>query len=252
MNIEDAKRILQVYRPGGGDASNTEFAAALELTRRDPELARWFSEQQSFDAGISRSLREEPVPAHLKASLLSLSAQLAVLPWYRQPMRLALAAALVGLLGLSAFLFRPSTTSFAELRQELIANSWDTQQHLQLVSSDLGEIRHFLAQNHVTTNFVFPVGLEDMVLRGARVLECRGERVAQICMLSGSRHAHFFILDKPGLPDLPGAGAPEYESCSGWRTVSWSQGDKVYVLSGMKMWAFLKKFRQSGHWAWTG
>jgi hypothetical protein len=58
MSIEDAKLILSAYRPGDQDADDPQFREALELTRHDPDLARWIAFGTIATAAWSR--REPP------------------------------------------------------------------------------------------------------------------------------------------------------------------------------------------------
>ena len=71
MNRDEAKLILQSYRPGGRDAGDPYFAPALALAKQDAELAAWFAEQQAFDARISGALQQLRVPSRLKAEILA-------------------------------------------------------------------------------------------------------------------------------------------------------------------------------------
>src|ERR1700761_3236826 len=72
MTRDEAKLILQSYRPGGQDAGDPQFAEALALAKTDPELAAWFAGQQRFDANVSVGLQQVRVPARLKAEILAL------------------------------------------------------------------------------------------------------------------------------------------------------------------------------------
>jgi hypothetical protein len=45
---DNAKLLLSAYRPNGADAQDPVFKEALELTQRDPELARWFRGRAGF------------------------------------------------------------------------------------------------------------------------------------------------------------------------------------------------------------
>src|SRR5271156_2792587 len=63
MNNNDAKLILQVYRPGGEDATDPFFAEALEQARLDPALRIWFAEQQAKDERMRGAL-QIIVPPH--------------------------------------------------------------------------------------------------------------------------------------------------------------------------------------------
>src|SRR5579871_3009993 len=101
MNNQEAKLILQAYRPGGEDASDPLFAEALEQARRDPELQKWFAEQIALETHLKARLETAiPVPRGLKSDLLALRKTSRPAPWWwwLQPMRLAAAAAVVLLL----------------------------------------------------------------------------------------------------------------------------------------------------------
>src|SRR5271156_1981524 len=63
MNNNDAKLILQVYRPSGEDASDPFFAEALEQARLDPALRIWFADQQAKDERMRGAL-QIIVPPH--------------------------------------------------------------------------------------------------------------------------------------------------------------------------------------------
>jgi len=98
MNNQEARLILQAYRPGGEDASDPLFAEALEQARRDPELQKWFAEQNALEARLQTRLeRAIPVPRGLKSDLLALR-KISRVPWWFQPMKLAAAAVVVLLL----------------------------------------------------------------------------------------------------------------------------------------------------------
>ena len=66
MNNQEATLLLHAYRPNGQDADDPRFSEALEQTRRDPALGRWFADQQAFDQAVSERLRGLPAPAGLK------------------------------------------------------------------------------------------------------------------------------------------------------------------------------------------
>ena len=70
MNREEAKDILSAYRASGEDASDPQFQEALKLAIQDPEMARWFEQEQAWDLQISKKLRELPVSPDLRDHLL--------------------------------------------------------------------------------------------------------------------------------------------------------------------------------------
>ena len=52
MDSRQAKEILMRYRPGSADASDPEFALALEQVKHDPQLARWFDQHRAFQDAV--------------------------------------------------------------------------------------------------------------------------------------------------------------------------------------------------------
>src|SRR5271155_1784240 len=108
MNNQEAKLILQAYRPGGRDALDPLFTEALEQARRDPELQKWFAEEQALDSQIQTKLQTAvQIPRDLKANLLALRRIIRPVPWWLQPMKLAAAAAVMLLLGLAVLFVLP-------------------------------------------------------------------------------------------------------------------------------------------------
>jgi hypothetical protein len=65
MTNEAARLVLHSYRPNGIDARDPRFRAALDQAAHDPDLARWFNEQQTFDTFIANKLAEIRPPADL-------------------------------------------------------------------------------------------------------------------------------------------------------------------------------------------
>jgi|GEM_PF-6936734 len=86
MNDAEAKLILQAYRPGGQDANDPKFRAALEQAQRDPELARWFANEQALDSLISAKVKSAiATPAHLKSQLLAQTKIIRPVAWWTAP-----------------------------------------------------------------------------------------------------------------------------------------------------------------------
>src|SRR5687767_3141877 len=120
MTNQEAKFILQAYRHNGADATDPQFAAALEQARRDPELAKWFEEERVFDGVISAKVKTVPVPRDLKANILA--SRKVIEPASFSPRRTWMAAAAVFfvLLGISALMFwKAADPQFATFRNDM-------------------------------------------------------------------------------------------------------------------------------------
>src|ERR1041385_6888235 len=71
MNEQEARLILQACRPGDLDHSDPQIAEALGEVERNPELARWFAEEQAFDRAMAAHLQAVPAPFGLKTRILA-------------------------------------------------------------------------------------------------------------------------------------------------------------------------------------
>ena len=98
MSPQEARQILLLYRPGTADANDPQIGEALEMTRNDADLARWFEQHRAFQKAMRTGFRQMEVPAHLKASLLirGTASPKVIIPQtgWRSPVWLAAAAAL--------------------------------------------------------------------------------------------------------------------------------------------------------------
>jgi len=251
MNTADVKRILEHYREG--DESTPEMAQALAALNSNPALAAWYRAKTRFDSQMTQALGQIPVPGSLKAAILGVYPLLQLTPWWRRPIALAAAAAVV-LLCVGGFSLWSAQRgeSFAEYRKTVIDESWGRAPHLDVETSDLAQFNKWLATIDPKASVNVPSGLNDLSLRGGRTLEWHGHRVVLLCFCQGPRHLHLFVTNDRSFLDLPAEASPDYEKCNGWKTVSWSQGTRTYVLTGMNYFTFLKKFRHSGHWTMDG
>src|SRR2546428_13970624 len=95
MDSRLAKEILLRCRPGTAEASDPEFAEALEQAKRDPELGRWFAQHQAFHNTIRDRFKQLPVPTGLKEDILAGYRPAEIPVWWQQPVFRALSAAAV-------------------------------------------------------------------------------------------------------------------------------------------------------------
>lgn len=238
MQNEQAKWILHVYRPGGQDASEPEFEAALDQARRDPELARWFADEIALDTRISAKLRQATRPPEtLKTQLLALAKSVRphrptrrerILRWIATP---ALAAVLVLGLMLGTQWLRPRTAAgFAGYLRSMTVFVSHELDRLDFQTRELAEVRQWLASRGWGTDITIPDGLAAQPSLGCRLLEWNGHPVALICFaLDERRQAHLLVIRRDAFPDAP----PENPVQVQWdRTaaVGWSDRDRTYLL----------------------
>jgi hypothetical protein len=252
MTTQEAKEILAGYRPGTEDELDPMFTEALALAGRDAQLKAWLDESVAFDQTMKNELAHVPAPEMVRAAILRESRIVKVPWWTRNRVRVewAAAAALVFLAAISAFWIGNRSASFAEFQEELADRSWDVSAHLHGDSSlTLDEVRHALQQQGLTSEFSLPPKLSESHLRGYSVVQWRGHQVPVLCFDSEGQHLSLFITQRRIFSDTP-EDRPEFHQGMSWPTVSWTKNDFVFVLTGLKTFDFVKKFRKDRRWDW--
>jgi hypothetical protein len=70
MDKEQARYILQSFRPDGADADDRDFAEALAIAIQDRELCEWLANERAFDATFSNALMSVKLPESLRHDIL--------------------------------------------------------------------------------------------------------------------------------------------------------------------------------------
>lgn len=71
MDKEQARFILQSFRPDGSDAGDHDFADALRLAMENRELGEWLAHERAFDAAFAEALGAVDLPQHLRDDILT-------------------------------------------------------------------------------------------------------------------------------------------------------------------------------------
>lgn len=232
MNETEARLILQSFQPGVGDESDPQFAEALRAAANNPELARWWTEEQDFDRAIAAQLGALPEPFGLKTRILAQQVAPARRSSSRWILGLFSAFAALLLLALGFGFFRPApagnlTADYAREMTSFIRLS----PQLDMESDDLGEFKTWLVKNDMKPVTV-PNRLAALQPLGCRVLSFRGQNVTLICFASeGNRLAHLFVVDRAALPQMKPGSKPVFANDNGWMTATWAEGDRVYMIT---------------------
>jgi hypothetical protein len=230
VNSADARKILIACRPGTDDLRTEEALAALEQARRDPELQRWWEQQQAFQQRTQESFRGVPAPGYLRERILT-QAKIVAPPWWRRPAGWKAAAAIALLFAVVAVWQRPSPEdSFQTFRSRMVRNVL-RQYRMDLETNDMAQIRQFLTGQKAPADYVLPKNLDALTPLGAGVLSWQDRRVSMVCLDSGAQGTLFvFVVDRGAVKKAP--AQREYAVVSELMTVSWSEGGKTYVLAG--------------------
>lgn len=243
MNIEQAKENLLLYRPGAADADDPQLREAMELANREPELKRWFENHCRFQEAMRVKFREIEVPETLKAALLAQHKIVPLQPWWRQPVWLTAAAAMVLFLLWLSFGSGPSVPDhFANYREMMVSFALKNY-GMDWVTNDQTSLRQLLAAKGAPANYNVPGGLEKLKLTGGAALTWRNHPVSMVCFDKGNNQMVFlFVMPRAGLKDPPASPEPKLTKISSFMTASWTQGENTYVLAGTQEEGFPKKY----------
>jgi hypothetical protein len=242
----EAKEILLLYRPGTADAADPQIAEALELAGRDPELGRWLEQHRAFQKAMRAKFQQIEVPAHLRTSLLIQGgAQPKVIPpqaWWRSPVWLTAAAAVLLLLGLTGVWLQPRTPDrFANYQARMVSQAL-REYRMDLVTNDMQQIRQFMAQRGAPADYDVGRGLERLQLTGGGLLTWRSNPVSMVCFDRGDKQMLFlFVMKRSAVKDPP-PETPQLARVRQMVTVSWTRGENTYVLAGPEETDFARKY----------
>jgi hypothetical protein len=233
MDEQEARLILQAARPGDQDRNDPEIAAALQAVASNPDLGRWFAEEQAFDRVMAAHLKAVPPPYGLKTRILAHAAESAPARKRRWIVGLATAVALVVLLAAGVSLWRGPQAGAslpADYAREM-TSFIRLGLTLEMESNDLGTIKNWVAKKEAAPMKV-PAHLAALEPIGCRILSFRGHDVTLICFhREGSRVAHLFVVDRAAIPKMKPGDKPVFANEQGWMTATWAEGDRVYMIA---------------------
>lgn len=238
MNSDEAKAILLLYRPGTADADDSQIAEALALAQREPELARWLEDYCARQEALRAKLRQIAAPAGLKEQIVSEQAARDKMATWRWKAVFAVAAVVVALVALAPLWFphQPRDDTFAIYRSRMVGVALRGYS-MDLATNSQMQIQAFLAQHRAPADYVLPVPLEKTAVTGCAVQNWQGAKVSMICFRTGRPlppgqpgDLWLFVIDRTAVKQAPAAGARPFVRVNKLITVTWTQGDKLYVL----------------------
>ena len=238
MNRDEAKTILLLYRPGTADADDPQIAVALDLAKQDPELIGWLVEHCARQKAVRAGFRKITAPAGLKEQIISEQAVHEKMLFWRQRAILTAAAIVVVLVALAPFWFqhRGNEETFAIYRSRMagVALRGYT---MDLATNNPAQVRAYLTQNHAPSDYVLPAPLEKTAVTGCAIEGWQGAKVSMICFHTGKplppgqqSDLWLFVIDRSTVKNAPPMGSRQFVRVNKLMTVTWTQGDKLYVL----------------------
>jgi hypothetical protein len=237
MTAQQAKEILTLYRPDSADAADPEFAEALQLCDRDPDLKRWFDEHCTVYRELRARFRQIAVPDGLKEQILA-ERKVHTSPLRSRLKLLAAAAAAIAALGILVFQWLPERedTSYAAYRERMVSFALRSYS-MAVATNDPERIRAFLNRFGAPSDYTVPQPLTKAALLGCAVSPWQGAKVSMVCFDTGQPHPPgqandlwLFVIDNSAVPDAPIAAAPSITRVNRTTTASWTSGGRTYLL----------------------
>ena len=239
MNRDEAKTILLLYRPGTADADDPQIAEALALAKQDPELTRWLVEHCARQEALRAGFRKITAPAGLKEQIISeQAAQEKSASWRRNAVLAAAAVAAVALVVLAPLWFqhRGVDETFAIYRSRMAGIALRGYA-MDLATNNPAQVRAYLAQNHAPADYVLPAPLGKTAVTGCAIESWQGAKVSMICFRTGKplppgqqSDLWLFVVDRSSVKNAPPIGSRQFAQVNKLMTVTWTEGDKLYVL----------------------
>lgn len=231
MTNQEAKFILEAYRPNGRDADDATFCAALAQAKSDPALGAWFARAQAHDAAMTARLREVVPPAGLREAILAgAQASRASRAERRQPMVwLALAASLAVLLTATVALWpnraKAETAQFAAFAMD------DTLHGKHGGHGEpMGALQVLLSQPSTRMTAALPVDFSALRATGCRTLSFAGHDVLEVCFQRNGAWFHVYIANGADFPALAASSPAVYKQEGRLGCASWSDAAHHFTL----------------------
>lgn len=225
MNNQEAKFILGGYRPGGRDAGDTMFGAALEQAKADPVLATWLARSQAHDAAVAGKLAEIAPPAGLRAAILaggsvSKKTSTSSASIWRRPIWLSLAAAAVVVLSFSLAVWPNRTEAQVNRLADFAIN--DTAKEIHGGHGpEQGALQKLLGQPTTRLAQGVPVDFKSLEASGCRTVHFQGKDVLEVCFVREGLVFHLYVLRSSDFPKLPVGAPPAITHRDGLCCASW-------------------------------
>jgi hypothetical protein len=174
----------------------------------------------------------------LKEQIISeQAAQEKIISW-RPNAVLAVAAVVVALVVLAPFWFQHhgNKETFAIYRSRMAGIAL-RDYIMDLATNNPAQVRAYLAQNHAPADYVLPMPLEKTAVTGCAIEGWQGAKVSMICFRTGKplppgqqSDLWLFVIDRSTVKNAPPMGSRQFVQVNKLMTVTWTEGDKLYVL----------------------
>jgi hypothetical protein len=108
---------------------------------------------------------------------------------------------------------------------------------MDLATNNPAAIRAYLAQKQAPADYVLPAPLEKTVMTGCAIESWQGAKVSMICFRTGKplppgqqSDLWLFVIERFTVKDAPPMSSRQFVQINKLMTVTWTEGDKLYML----------------------
>ena len=232
MDSHQAKEILARYRPGG-IATDPQVGEALELARRDPQLAAWFEKHRATHGDTPNRpppFTTSPNPGQPPAANADREH---IIPLTKPALAMIgiAVAVLLGVFLWSLTLPKPKDafSSYRDRMARLVQRSYP----MKIAATDQAQIREYFRTNAGPVDITLPRNLEKLPGKGGAVFTWHNHPVSLLGLdAGGSTNLYLFVIKRSAFPNIPVPAKPEFNRVGKLMTASWNVGDQIYVLAG--------------------
>jgi hypothetical protein len=238
MDRNEAKKILALYRPGVMDDPDPRLTEALDQLQRDPELAAWFDQHCAVFQAIRAKLKEIPVPEDLRRKIVAddVTAN-RILPLTGRILAVAALAAMVLVTAIIWVKFAPRSEFTFNGYRDRMARKVQRAYFMEMMSKDQMGIRDYFHRKGAPSDYVLPKNLQKLPGEGGAVFTWNNHQVSLLCLDGasggGKNDLYLFMANRAVLPGSPFPdGKPVFKPVNQLMTMTWTVGDRVYLLAG--------------------
>ena len=232
MTTQEAKFILSAFRPNGSDASNPDFAAALQAASGDPQLGAWFARSRAHDAAVAAKLGEIAAPAGLREAILA-GARVSA-----RPRRLGFGFAWASGLAAAAALAFVVVTMRSPVRAEGATSAFAGFAIGDVVNGKhggTGEPTGALVASLQARGSAMPgpdrIDFDKLRDTGCRTLSFAGHEVIEVCFLRDGTLFHLYVYRSEGPSADFGAKGPSFIAQAAGAAAVWSDRRFDYAVA---------------------
>ncbi|HVU18210.1 MAG TPA: hypothetical protein VHD32_14905 [Candidatus Didemnitutus sp.] len=232
MSPEDAKLILQAYRPDGSDAADAAFAEALKLAKEDPALARWFEAQQAFDRAVATKIVSIAPPPGLRTAILAgaRTESGTAVSWWLQPRWLAMAAGLLLVIFVGSLIRARRVSADEAPFLAFIANDAKHSETHGGKGEVTGELQAKLTQPTTRLGAPLAVNFDQLRVNGCRDISFAGHDVLEVCFNRDGKWFHCYIVRQADFPALAASTQPAVTDMASYKVATWTDSSHVFMV----------------------